>query len=107
MTTPTNLRLRRTALRAFEDANLVILMRHRAVLFGVVGGLLAASAFYPPLRSAGIAAGLISMISFILIAWIVGDYNPQLRRVVLADVLASLALVGAAVLDRFAARGAA
>jgi hypothetical protein len=88
---------------ALEDPNLVILMRHRAVLFGVVGGLLVASAFYPPLRTVGIAAGLISMLSFVLIAWLVGSYNAELRRVVLVDVVASLALLVAAILDRSAA----
>ena len=33
------------------DPNLLLLMRHRAVLFGVVGVLLATAAFVPALRS--------------------------------------------------------
>jgi hypothetical protein len=37
---------------ALPDENLVILMRHRAILFGIVGGLLAVAAFHPPLRPA-------------------------------------------------------
>src|SRR5262245_23527421 len=92
---------------ALEDPNLVILMRHRAVLFGVVGGLLVASAFHAPLRLAGLVVGLISMVSFILIAWLVGNYGAELRRVVRVDVLASLALLGAAILDRLASAGKA
>jgi hypothetical protein len=87
------------------DPNLVILMRHRAVLFGVVGGLLVASVVYVPLRTAGLVVGLISMLSFILIAWLVGNYNAELRRVVLVDILASLALLIAAILERFASSG--
>ena len=87
---------------AFEDPNLVILMRHRAVLFGVVGGLLVASVFQAQFRGVGLVVGLVSMLSFILIAWLVGDYNAELRRVAHVDLLASLALLAAVLLDRFA-----
>jgi len=90
-----------------EDANLVILMRHRAILFGIVGGLLVASAFHAPLRPAALLAGLISMLSFVAIAWLVGGYNAELRRIIVIDLVASALLVAAALLDLFAAtRGA-
>jgi hypothetical protein len=85
-----------------QDPNLAILMRHRAVLFAIVGGLLGVAAFHPPLRPFAIAVGLVSMLSFVAIAGLTGDYNPQLRRVVLVDVIASLGLVAAALLDYFA-----
>jgi hypothetical protein len=39
------------------------------------------------------------MLAFVAIAGSVGDYNPLLRRVVLVDVVASVALVAAALLD--------
>jgi hypothetical protein len=84
---------------ALEDPNVVILMRHRAVLFGVVGGLLVVSAFHAPLRPAGYAAGFISMLSFVVIARLVGRYNPELRRVVVVDVVASAALASSLLLD--------
>ncbi len=79
-----------------DDANLEILMRHRAVLFGLVGGLLLVAAFHPPLRATGYAAGLASMLSFLLIAWLVGGYSTQIRRVVIIDLvgIASLASAG-------------
>ena len=83
---------------AFADPNLLILMRHRAVLFGIVGGLLVASGFHPPLRPVGFAVGLLSMLSFVLIAWLVGGYNAELRRVLLVDVVGSVLLIGAALL---------
>ena len=89
----------------YRDANLLVLMRHRAVLLGIVGGLLVVSAFHAPLRPVGIAVGLTSMLSFVLIAWLVGGYNPELRRVVVVDLVASAALLGAALLDRSAATG--
>jgi hypothetical protein len=82
-----------------QDTNLAILMRHRAVLFGIVGSLLAVAAFHAPVRPLAIPAGLVSMLAFIAIAGSVGDYNPLLRRVVIVDVAASVALVAAAVLD--------
>jgi hypothetical protein len=87
---------------ALEDTNLLILMRHRAVLFGIVGGLLIASAFHLPLRPVGLAIGLISMLSFVFIAWLVGTYNAELRRIVVVDLIASAALLCAALLDYFA-----
>ena len=87
-----------------RNPNLAILMRHRAVLFAIVGGLLGVAAFHPPLRTFAIAAGLVSMLSFVAIAGLTGDYNPQLRRVVLVDVIASLGLVAAALLDAFTVR---
>ena len=90
---------------AFEGANLLILMRHRAILFGVVGALLVASAFHLPLRPVGLAVGLVSMLSFVLIAWLVGGYNAELRRVLIVDLVASVALVCSALLDHFAGTG--
>lgn len=77
---------------AIADPNLAILMRHRAVLFGMVGGLLIASAFYVSLRPLGIGVGLASMLSFVVIAWSVGNHNAHLRRVVIVDLVASVAL---------------
>ena len=85
---------------AFEDANLLILMQHRAILFGIVGGLLLVSAFHLPLRTVAVAVGLVSTLSFILIAWLVGGYNAEIRRVLVADVVASIALASSVLLDR-------
>ena len=78
-----------------EDPNLIILMRHRAILFGMVGVLLAASAFRLSLRPLALAAGLISMLSFVVINYLVGDYNEQLERGILIDLVASALLIGA------------
>ncbi|MBT8469895.1 MAG: phosphopantetheine adenylyltransferase [Deltaproteobacteria bacterium] len=83
----------------FEEPNLVVLMRHRAILLGIVGVLLAVSAFVVSLRPAAYAAGFASMLSFVLIAWLVGGYNEALRRVVVADLVASAALLVAALID--------
>jgi hypothetical protein len=80
------------------EANLVILMRHRAVMLAIVGALLAYAALRPPLRPVAVAAGLVSMLSFVAIAFL-GEPNALLRRVAAVDIVASLLLVAAAVLD--------
>ena len=75
-----------------QDPNLLILMRHRAVLLGIVGALLAFAAFRPALQTVAAVAGFASMLSFIAIAWATPDASPALRRVAAIDVFASLAL---------------
>lgn len=79
-----------------DDPNLAILMRHRAVLFGLLGVLLALAAFRPALQLAALVAGGVSVLSFLALAWATGGYNAQLARVVSADIVAALCLaVGA------------
>jgi riboflavin transporter FmnP len=74
------------------EPTLEILMRHRAVLFGIVGALLALAAFRPEHQTVAAAAGFVSMLSFVAIAWLVGDVSPALRRIAVADVIGSVAL---------------
>lgn len=68
-----------------DSAELSLLLRHRAVLFGIVGGLLLAAAFMPRLRTQAGIAGIVSMLSFILLYWITGANNENLQRVALID----------------------
>ena len=88
-----------------DDPNLQILMRHRAVLFGIVGGLLLVAAFHPPLRSVGYTVGFASMLSFLLVAWSVGGYSAEIQRVVLLDVVGIAALAGAGLVHSVWLRG--
>jgi len=87
---------------AVEDSNSEILLRHRAVLFGIVGTLIIASAFDSSLRPAGYAAGFTAMLTFILITGLVGNYNANLRRVAIVDIVATAALLTAALIDYIA-----
>jgi hypothetical protein len=81
-----------------QDPNLAILMRHRAVLFGLLGAFLLVAAFVPALQTAAFVAGFASVASFLGLAWSTGDYNASIGRVVAADVLAlACLLIGAAV----------
>ena len=80
-----------------SEPNIEILMRHRAVLFGLLGAFLAFAAFNPAFQKAGFIAGIVSVVSFLLVAVSVGQYNSQLSRVVVADVVALVALVAGGV----------
>lgn len=77
----------------FDEPNLEILMRHRAVLFGMLGLFLVVAAFTPVLQLHACIAGLLSVGSFLWLAWSVGGYSPQIRRVVVADIIALLCLI--------------
>lgn len=73
---------------AFDEPNLEILMRHRAVLFGLLGAFLVYAAFHPALHTVAYAGGFVSVISFLILAWTVGSYNAHLGRVFVIDVVA-------------------
>lgn len=91
---------------AISDPNLLVLMRHRAVLFAIVGALLVAAAFRPVWRVAALAAGLTSMLSFVALAWIAGDSNAELRRVVAVDLVLSATLACGGVIGARSMRAA-
>ncbi len=82
---------------AVNDPNLAILLRHRAVLFGLLGALLVAAAFLPGLQAVAFIAGFASVLAFLWLAWSTGSYNPLLGRVVVADLIALGCLVVGAV----------
>lgn len=80
----------------FRDPDLLILMRHRAVLFGILGLLLLAAAFHQPLQPTALLAGIVSVGSFLALAWTAPDYNAHIARVFAADVVALVLLLVAA-----------
>lgn len=77
----------------FAEPNLAILMRHRAVLFGLLGLFFLLAAFKPHLQDIAFVAGFASVLSFLYLAWSGGGYNPQVGRIVAADVVALVCLV--------------
>lgn len=91
---------------SFEEPNLLLLMRSRAVLFGLLGALVVYAAFRPALQPLALFAGLVSVLSFLALAWSSPGYNQALRRVVIADGLA-LACLASALLLYCIARGRA
>lgn len=86
---------------SFQEPNLEILMRHRAVMFGLLGAFLVYAGFKPALQPLAFAAGFVSVLSFIVLAWSVGGYNKVVRTVVIADIAAVVCLIIAVVLYVF------
>ena len=78
---------------SFDDPSLRILMRHRALLFGLLGGVMIAAAFLPAWRVPMAVLGLVSMAGFIVLAGLEGGGNAAIQRVVKADVVVGLPLL--------------
>jgi hypothetical protein len=74
------------------DPDLSILMRHRAVLFGLLGIFCIYAAIKPSLQFPALIAGTISVVSFLCLASMTGGYNEELRRVFIADIFAAAVL---------------
>jgi hypothetical protein len=81
-----------------QDANLELLLRHRAVLFGLLAAFLAFAALRPALHRLALVAGLVSVVSFLLLAQPASALNAAVVNVVRADWVAlALLVVGTAV----------
>lgn len=85
---------------ALADPNLLLLLRHRAVLFGLVGGLLLWAAADVALRRPALVVGVVSAAAFLVLARVGGGdggLNAQVARVVTADVIALVCLAVAGI----------
>ena len=67
-----------------EEPNLLLLMRHRALLFGLLGALLAAAAFKPAWQGVALLGAWGSVLGFVLLA--PAGLLPALHRVWWIDV---------------------
>jgi hypothetical protein len=74
------------------DASLEILLRHRAVLFGLLAAFLVYAAFNRELHGVALIGASISVFSFLALAITTGGYNPGVATVVKVDVIAAAAL---------------
>jgi hypothetical protein len=76
------------------NANYELLIRHRAVLFGIIGGLMIFSAVTKKYYSIATTVGLVSMLSFIILYFLIGkEINAELKKVMLIDVVAIVILL--------------
>jgi hypothetical protein len=75
--------------------DLSVLMRHRALMFGVLGGFMLVAAFVPALRVAALLMALLSAGGFALLAFATPGRNAAITRIAWVDVVAVVcALVG-------------
>ena len=81
-----------------QGNDLEILMRHRAVLFGLLGAFFVYAAFVPAVQPLAFVAAFVSIASFFYLAFSVGGYNSAIGKVVIADVVAAVCLVAAVIL---------
>ena len=72
------------------SADLETLMRHRAVMLGLIGGFLLLAAFRPSLQILAAAIGLVSMSSFVILAYLAGDIGTEINNIVVADIVGSI-----------------
>lgn len=85
-----------------DDSNLELLLRHRAVLFGIVGGIMIYSSFTKRYYSLALLIGFISMISFLILFMIVdGEINSELNKVLKADIVGLIFLITGAGIYKF------
>ena len=75
------------------NGNYELLLRHRAILFGIIGGLIIYAAIVKKYYEIATTVGLISMGSFILLYVLIDkDINSELTKVMMFDVVATVIL---------------
>ncbi len=84
--------------------DLIILMRHRALLFGIIGGFILFSVFAPSYQTPAMIMAAVSMIGFLYLAWTVGGYNDAISQIAMIDSAGIVCLALAAIL-KFVAIG--
>ena len=80
---------------SLDDGDLIILMRHRAILFGLLGSFLIYAAFRNSIQVLACIAGLVSMASFVALAFVAGQFGEALNKAIVVDVAGSFVLVAA------------
>lgn len=78
--------------------DMIILMRHRALLFGLFGGFILFSAFAPSFQGAAMIMAGISMVGFAVLVHSVGDFNASINKVLIVDYVGIVFLAIAAFL---------
>ena len=80
---------------AIAGPDLAVLMRHRALMFGLLGGTILLALFLPALRPWALGLALLSAGGFVALAWATPGHNVNIARVAWIDVVVvSFALIG-------------
>jgi len=84
------------------NSNYELLLRHRAILFGIIGGIMIYSAIAKKNYSMSVFIGMISMISFVILMNLVnGEINPELTKVMMIDLVGIIILLVGFLLYKF------
>jgi hypothetical protein len=82
------------------DKNVLLMLRHRAVLFGIVGSILSVSVLHEPTRNIGYFVGLSSMSSYLALALLETDsLTDKIQRVFWIDLVGTIWLGSAAIVS--------
>ena len=80
------------------DNNIEILLRHRALLFGLIGGFIIYSVFNPQYQTAAIILAAISILGYLFFSWSVGGANSALMKIAQIDIVGIVLLIIAGVI---------
>ena len=76
------------------DANYELLLRHRAIMLGIIGGAMIYSALSKKNYNLSIVIGLISMVSFLILYYSMNaPINPELTKVMQFDIVGIVILL--------------
>lgn len=82
----------------FEDDAVLLLVRHRQVMLGVLGAALVYGAFFYHLRMMVITAAVVSKLAFIGLCMTTPDLTQGIQRVIYFDAISIVLLLIAAVI---------
>ena len=82
------------------SADIALLLQHRALLFGILGGFVLYSLFRKQHQNVSMVLAGISMLGFVVLFKTVGNNNPAILKVLYFDYV-GLFLLGAAVVIKF------
>ena len=77
---------------AEPGGDLEVLLRHRAVLFGITGGFVIIAAFVPALQVAAVIMAYLSMTSYVALEMSISRTGPRLRKIRNVDIVALILL---------------
>ena len=78
---------------SIEGNDMAILLRHRALLFGILGGFIIFSAFKPHYQTVAMVMAGISMIGFAYLVLSTGSYNTAISKILVFDIVGIVLLL--------------
>ncbi len=71
-----------------DEPNIELLLRHRALLFGLLGGLLFYSIFQPAMQTVATTLVMVSMLTFVALVVLSSETNSALMKIAYIDLFA-------------------